>query len=535
MAIEHLPYTSEQVEDNFSFNNVLDKSLSTARKQKRMSRDIKILRDQEEKLYMKLGVKNLEEFASRVQKLVEDNPGLNNFVNGGPDFNKIIYSIAPQELIDVEERIYDFLNQPKVKKEFGESQIDKDKDITLQAIDFLNQQLRNIDEKYHISTSKTAVKGEERGFISRFVIIKQTDGKIVFKTKEGKELDSYWKKRFLQIINGTNSNTQQQMKPQDIADFIYDNYVKNRNDITPNIKRRLKYEMTKNLDKYALSTSANQIRGFLGELRETVILKELFKGQKVKVSPTGVEKIITAFSKGKDAPIDITIDGINFQVKNYGQLKQSAKKLVENILPNSAQFTHKMKMGNFIEQRLAQSSMKDDVVLRKKLVKIYGSLQYNRPFSEGNPKSIEEYKENVYSKFDEYTQFENGSKMHKLLDSSVNSILGIEKEFQGENLFQQERIYYNTFFIIRGKYIPASVILDVILETVTKQIVDNEFYTSSYQMEIDKKFGLEDIYKKVVKNKTVPYTFLEAANHINFQYEYVFNIDKLVERALGKI
>lgn len=199
-----------------------------------------------------------------------------------------------------------------------------------------------------------------------------------------------------------------------------------------------------------LNKNKSVIKGYFGEIYVHAIFKRLF-GEYAAI-PTGT---IKKASSGQSIPIDEVLkfgmEHYNFQIKNY-QIKNGQITLGNTV--NAL---------TFLKDRLYITGSPLEI-----LTEFFASYQYNQPFKQDehlNPgkMSISEYTENVYSKFNNI--FESFS---DLFTRRVGYMIKIQDCFQAASggLFKNKTDYYNSFFIVKNKIVPASDIIEQIQEQI---------------------------------------------------------------------
>ena len=202
--------------------------------------------------------------------------------------------------------------------------------------------------------------------------------------------------------------------------------------------------------RISVNRSAASIKGFFGELYALGVLQHLY-GNQAAALPTGS---IRKNSSGQQIPIDIVLQWglqqFNFQVKNY------------QIKDNSITLSGVSSALNFIDNRLKMTGTAADI-----LKEFFASYQYNQPFTgslaEYYAKSVmpvPEYDATVYQKF--YSIF-NSIKYN--FDQFAHNVFKIQDVFSADSggLFKNEQAYFNHFFIVQERVVPASDIIQQII------------------------------------------------------------------------
>lgn len=202
-----------------------------------------------------------------------------------------------------------------------------------------------------------------------------------------------------------------------------------------------------------VNASEASIRGFFGEFYALAVLDTLFGPQGATVIPTGSIRKATS---GQEIPIDIALQKglqqFNFQVKNY------------NNTGGHITLHGDVSAPYFLEQKMQIVGHPLEV-----LTEFLASYQYNQPFQnetlrgyyENTSMPVERYEEEVYNQFQEIFR-----SMRYLFDQYAPSLFKIEDVFKAKSggLFTKEQQYINNFFIVKNRIVPASEIVQQIID-----------------------------------------------------------------------
>lgn len=214
-------------------------------------------------------------------------------------------------------------------------------------------------------------------------------------------------------------------------------------------------------------TSISVIKGFLGEVRTVAALKYLFGSE--AAAPTGTIQRINAQGKqGGEIPIDIIFKDFGIQVKNY-QVNQGNVSYPKN----------KVQIGTFITNHL-----RPEQGIQELLLNFFGSYSFNKPISEelaADQYTLEQYK-TIYGRFEQITKSEG--RLQLLFDKYVDNILNISHEFQANSdLFADRKLYFNTFFMFGTQLVPASDMVQAIIEELSVTRKDRTLIKTSYEID----------------------------------------------------
>lgn len=259
--------------------------------------------------------------------------------------------------------------------------------------------------------------------------------------------------------------------------------------------------------------SPSQIKGFLGEVRTVATIKYLFGSE--SAVPTGAITRIgdSQNNAGGQVPIDVIFNGFGIQVKNY-----SISKKGEITYPKST-----VHIGTFITNHL-----RPEVAIQEILLNFFGSYSFNRPISDKDAESfatLDQYK-TIYKRFEDSVESEG--RLQMLFDKYVDNMLSISHAFQTEDeLFAERKLYFNTFFMYGGFFIPASEIVQAIIDEIATQRSKKTLIKTSYSID-----------KPTAENTWTPQKpFGNREEHLkyNIHTTITINVDSILERAHLKI
>lgn len=204
----------------------------------------------------------------------------------------------------------------------------------------------------------------------------------------------------------------------------------------PELRRLTEEEFKQRGEWYDVNSSKASIKGFLGEIHANVAMRYLFN--KANIFATGNIRDL----KGQEIPIDLVVENVGFQIKNYR---------IEN---GETLFRYGGQAGNFIENRVRPEQDLQDL-----LVTFFGAYQYHG--------KNEEFQQEASKRL------LNGGAISSIFNSYLSNIMRISDTFGAknneQNLFLQNQTYYNTFFLISDKLVPSSAIIYGICEELRSQ------------------------------------------------------------------
>ena len=212
----------------------------------------------------------------------------------------------------------------------------------------------------------------------------------------------------------------------------------------------------------AIGRSLSNIRGFLGEMRASLLMYKLF-GEKSQyiLKSTGLEDKIRMTENGQlqEAPLDFLVKALNtmfgFQVKN--------------TIDTSYTWEGEMSATSFYIQRL-------QVEMTSGEQNFYGAFSYNQPLDDkdvrGDWADWDLYRRDTYKQFT--ASFE--SVFSDVFKSLAPNIIRLSTQTAGGNagIFQDVGEMTNNFFIMKDKIIAAS--------DIVKALINNENIRASFGM-----------------------------------------------------
>lgn len=287
---------------------------------------------------------------------------------------------------------------------------------------------------------------------------------------------------------------------------------------------------------YAFSSNDKVIKGFLGEVYNNAFLyfmagmNKQNKEALQRITPTG--KILN--EKSKEIIIDTWLDGIGIQVKNYETNK---------INKDGFRMHDSYDAYHFITDVL-QLDTTEDLTVGNILLNFFSAFDYNRPYPNLTKEQLssDAYKYFTETRHRMRKELENRDRLAKVFTPYAAKILGINKKFSSKNkdgLFADRDEYLNTFFNISGRYIPSSVVVQAIIDSIQKKdnksamddLIQASFSTKTSISEKEK-------WHPLVSNQTVAYIAANredyaAATTIN--YSITLDIVQIVNRIYSEL
>lgn len=284
------------------------------------------------------------------------------------------------------------------------------------------------------------------------------------------------------------------------------------------------------LERYAFSSNDSQIKGFLGEIYNNAFLYFMAEGSPDKkktlarITPTGT--ILNL--KGQEVVIDTWLKGVGIQVKNYEKNKVKSKGFNVHGSYGADTFIREVLQLDTSIQSIG------DILLN-----FFTSFDYNQRY-EGltdKQKESDAYKFFVATRAKMHNQLENKTYLTETFMPYVTKILKIDQSFASKNdLFGEEKEYHNTFFNISGNYIPSSVVVQAIIDSIEKnQTPDSMTELITAHFSTKHSISDKDKWRPKVTNETVDNIYNNRGNYAEatkINYSITLNINKIVENIL---
>lgn len=283
-----------------------------------------------------------------------------------------------------------------------------------------------------------------------------------------------------------------QMLEQIITAPIHDNAVKEA------VSAELKADRVK---LYNLSKEFGVIKGFLGEVYWTAFFRYLG----LDALPTGDVK---DENTNQSISVDLLVKGFGFQVKNFN--------LKNNTTALGSRGNYK-RAGVFIRDRA-----NIDEPLSELLMDLYGLWSYGNTTIDN-----EEYNATRQELYEVLT---SGSE--QIFQHYIDKIIRLDAEQShkffkdSESFFPDQKLMFNSFFLVGEKIIPSSAILQEIIESL-----ENTTQTPSIKFSIT---GLQAGENAPKYPETVEWDSYKLANYTGIGYSIDLDITTILDRAYTK-
>ena len=265
------------------------------------------------------------------------------------------------------------------------------------------------------------------------------------------------------------------------------------------------------LHQFDLNRSIASTIGYLGEIRATAILNEL--------TPNGARGAGNLRDEitGHEIPIDVVCEANGFQIKNY---------TLDN---KTVTFSNELKSMSWVRGRLQITGQLYDV-----LEELFGIYQYNQPIRATNkddwlPERLDEYKE-IYNKIGN----RNNGLLYSLQDvynSRIPFMLKMADTFSvnGDGVFGDRQLYFNTFFWINKYLVPASVMLERLIKQLSNKNLKKKMFSANYSFSEPVQDHMTYAHLGSRHRESgLPYSAYNMAQKIKAEYEITIDLTDFV-------
>ena len=134
----------------------------------------------------------------------------------------------------------------------------------------------------------------------------------------------------------------------------------------------------------------------------------------------------------------------------------------------------------------------------------------------------------------------HSNSLEEIFNSYTDRIIRLDSTFRSNQLpiFKQEKLYYNTFFIINDRIIPASTLVQCIIDSMDQQR-DNHLIRFLLNKISNAQPGVNTFESIIMEDpdarkKRYSGSALNVANLIKISYKIQFNFDRILDMAYGK-
>lgn len=287
------------------------------------------------------------------------------------------------------------------------------------------------------------------------------------------------------------------------------------------------------LNSYAFNSNDNQIKGFLGEVYNNAFLMFMASngGNKAaleRITPTGITEDLS----GQDIFIDTWLDGFGIQVKNYEKNK---------VMKQGFKISKSYTAGYFIKEVLQLNSVgtSNTASVGDILLNFFTAYAYNKDYSTIDPSvaATDGYRFWRQARDRMEDKFKDSTAFHNILMPYVDKLIGIDRALETKDgMFVKGNEYRNTFFNISGNYIPSSVMVQAIIDTIQKKADGSmaNLVTAHFSAPTGGTSG-PSMWSPDIDNTTVGEVFAareDYANASRLSYTITLDVDDLVANLL---
>ena len=308
----------------------------------------------------------------------------------------------------------------------------------------------------------------ENGMITSITIKSSGTGKFVPLDKIGQEMADYLLSIASQVLTKDEYETLIQgdtllvnsTGPIPIGSANIDQLKQDTINIIKTLVPQYSHVVDRFASQIAIGRSLSNIRGFLGEMRASLLMYALFGESTItQLQSTGLlDKIrMTPNGQLQEAPIDFVVKALN---EIYGIQ-------VKNTIDVSYTWEGEMSVSSFYSQRL-------QVPLTDNESKFYAAFSYNQPLDSkevrGDWEDWDLYRRVTYPSF----QNAFASVFSAVFKSLAPNIIRLSTQTGGDNvgIFSGETSLTNNFFIMQDKIIAAS---DIVQALINEQNIRTNF------------------------------------------------------------
>lgn len=382
-----------------------------------------------------------------------------------------------------------------------------------------------------IIDKKTFSTNEKSSLVENLKVTIDSKGKIQVKSEQG-NISPNMQLKVVKLLKEYLEDKSKNSKPHYDFKKAFDDLFREL-PITPEGQKYIRMALgdyNNVLDKYAFSSNDSQIKGFLGEVYNNAFLYYMTNGIQNKknalsrITPTGMVRDLDS----QEIVIDTWLRGIGIQVKNYERHKIETKGFNVHDSYDASYF-----IRDVLQLDNNEGSIGDI------LLNFFTSFDYNQRYKEltDQQKSSKAYQYFVSTRAKMHDQMENTTYLTETFMPYVTKILKIDKRFGSENkLFGEEKIYHNTFFNISGKYVPSSVVVQAIIDSIEKNSsVDAMQESIKAHFSAKHSLSSQEKWNPFISNNMVSWVYNNRdkyAKATRINYSITLDVEKLVQSII---
>ncbi len=279
-------------------------------------------------------------------------------------------------------------------------------------------------------------------------------------------------------------------------------------DIIPYFEREFR-----NLQGYALNKNENVIKGYVEEISQNVIFSYLSQNNQRasrllgSTLPTGAIKDLRT---GQSIPIDMILGNYGFQIKSWS--------VSEGIHTEE----NTMGVGNFVINGL-QLNYYDA------LIQLFGTYQFNQLYNNAYESTANQLNNLVKP---------GPGLLQNIFNTKLDSIIRLNRKFSSDMAaFGINTTYSNTFFIVNGKLVPGSSILQALINAFKKSYSNSTIINFEItEIKNQDANSLPELIETGHRNiRRYHMNVFDMSNLVKLSYKITLNIDNLIQQAYNEI
>ena len=428
------------------------------------------LKAQEERLFAKWGLKSYKELSDALDKW--NSCGVESFINNCDGFYPKYRELKDRlEAESFTKKVAPKItSDPEIITIATTEGVDTIEEVARQLINNLNAKGKQKEVKFRTFKKGLAKVGGANfsdkdilGLLRYVTIIKAENGKATFSFSE--DIPSRYRQKLKKIYKDEMDNEKTDIS-DDLKKEIKEIVLRG---INGDAREFIEYELNR-FNSYDINETGAMIKGFLGEIYWTAFFRYLTK-KRITVVPTGLEKT----TAGKQVPIDILLEELGFQVKNY-RIKEDG----------TTTFKKKMSLLGFVQERLGLSE--------EAFQNFYISWGYNKVITEDTPTGsitytkeyVEKHYKPLFDRFEQIISQAAAGGLEKIATARIDRILKLDDEFDFESKETNELVKEidgvraNVLYLIGPNLVFSSDIVRAVLRLLKNRQAKVKFNNFSF-------------------------------------------------------
>lgn len=488
----------------------------------------KTLEDSEQSLFERLGIKDINELKAKLE--IWQKSGAQSLIsNQGNFWNLFRTTVNMIQMEDWNARLNEILNSNTLSGDFEQiffvsgvtvAELDpKIKEILMtSAIEAFNGVLGTGSTNFRItSAAKSYISGQSTNGILglaryiTFVEVPNTNPPTV-QISFSENMPSTYRKRIIEVLKAKgvtdfNKQTIGMSVSQTTLDKIIDNILSG---IYGAPRHYVKNVLRQYLGAFDFQKNPNAVKGALGEIYWTAFWQYVSNG-KVMVTPVGKQTMTNTDFSGQQLPMDIIIDGLGLQVKNYTINDQGEAIFGKN--------DKEMTLEGYVKNRLQ--------IPVEPFQNFFFSYGYNQVI----PNATHNY-DAIFNRFEAILNKLQNGLLQQYSEARMDKILRMDMSFTSnvDHLFNRSMgdLKYNVIYLINNKMVFAS---DIVRAIITQLQGDVKITFKSF----DFQYHQPDVGATWGENKEATKSPAAALAGNTISYSIALNVNELLRRAIYTI